>query len=150
METPAPIRTKVKWTEEHSRGSFEDMTDTYATEACEGFVIGYVSYPGSVVVYVTQGTMAEYTLVRSLDELEFDMDDPVTRFILGKKPPVVFLTYKNADMTTGDGPMIPDRCFAFRAEAVAYIDSQPGVQGRRAKWSEYKFGDWEIRELSVE
>jgi hypothetical protein len=33
---------------------------------------------------------------------------------------------------------------------VAYIDSQPGVQGRRAKWSEYKFGDWEIRELSVE
>lgn len=66
-------------------GDFEDMTDTYATEACEGFVVGYVSYPGSVIVYVTQGTMAEYTSVRSLDDLEFDMDDPVTRFILAEK-----------------------------------------------------------------
>lgn len=85
MDTPAPIRTKVRWTEDHMRGSFEDLTDTYATEACEGFVVGYLSYPESVIVYVTQGSMIDFTSVRSLDDLEFDMDDPVTQFILASQ-----------------------------------------------------------------
>lgn len=83
MDIPAPIRTKVRWTEEHSRGSFADMTDTYSSESCEGFVVAQCT-PTSVDVFVTQGTMAGYTCVKDLYDLEFDMDDPVTRFILGK------------------------------------------------------------------
>ena len=84
MEAPPPIRTKVRWTEEHMRGSFADMTDTYATEACEGFVALQFSNH-STVVFVTQRTMAGYTCVKNFDELEFDMDDPVTQFILASQ-----------------------------------------------------------------
>jgi len=61
----------------------------------------------------------------------------------------VYLTYRNADMTEGRGPMVPDRCFSERVFAEHYIDVQPGVMGRRCRWSQEKFGDWEVREIEV-
>ena len=30
------------------------------------------------------------------------------------------------------------------------IDKQPGVMGRRFKWSEIDFGDWKIQEFEVD
>jgi len=62
----------------------------------------------------------------------------------------VYLTFKNADMTEGRGPMLPDRCFLKRTDAERYIDSMPGVMGMRAKWSKQKYGDWAIQEIIVE
>lgn len=61
----------------------------------------------------------------------------------------VYMTYKNCDEVEGRGPMIPDKCFKSRADAVFYIDAQPGVMGLRKKWSADKHGDWQIREVEV-
>jgi len=61
----------------------------------------------------------------------------------------IFVAFKNSDMTEGRGPMIIDEMFMEREDAVNYIDSKPGVMGRRAKWSEEKYGDWMIKELYV-
>ena len=57
----------------------------------------------------------------------------------------VFCVMRNADFTEGRGPMRLDRIFLNRDDAVDYMDSQPGVMGRRAKWSEEKVGgDWRL------
>lgn len=61
----------------------------------------------------------------------------------------VYLARRNADMTEGRGPMLIDLCFLHRDDAVKYIDNQSGVMGRRFKWSEQKYGDWDIVELDV-
>lgn len=61
----------------------------------------------------------------------------------------VYAAYKNSDMTEGRGPMIMDRVFSKLNDANQYIDNKPGVMGRTSKWSTEKFGDWEVRVLSV-
>lgn len=51
--------------------------------------------------------------------------------------------------------MIPDLVFLHREHAEAYIDAQPGVMGRRAKWSErpqvggVPLCDWLIKLVDV-
>lgn len=62
---------------------------------------------------------------------------------------VVYLTMRNADRTEGRGPMVNDKCFLDRKKAEKYIDEQPGVMGRRAKWSTQEYGDWEVKEVEV-
>ena len=47
----------------------------------------------------------------------------------------IWQTYRNADETEGRGPMVPDLAFLHKEHAERYIDEQPGVMGRRAKWS---------------
>ncbi len=61
----------------------------------------------------------------------------------------VHIVFRNADTTEGRGPMVLDRVFADKEKANAFIDSQPGVMGRRAKWSTILYGDWEVRTLEV-
>ena len=62
----------------------------------------------------------------------------------------IWQTYRNADETEGRGPMVPDLAFLHKEHAERYIDEQPGVQGRRAKWSRSTYGDWRISPLEVE
>ena len=61
----------------------------------------------------------------------------------------VFLTFRNSDTIEGRGPMVPDLCFVNREHAEAYIDEQPGVQGRKQKWSLMYLGDWYVKEVDV-
>ena len=61
----------------------------------------------------------------------------------------VYVTRRNADINAGSGPMVLDKIFLLKKSAIAYIDSQPGVQGRRAKWSDQKHGDWTYEEVEV-
>ena len=65
------------------------------------------------------------------------------------KPTTVWLTFKNADMTEGRGPMIPDLCFTTKQLADEYIDLQPGCMGRRGKWSTESYGDWQVKPVQV-
>lgn len=60
-----------------------------------------------------------------------------------------YQAYRNSDMTEGRGPMVPDRIFLHKEHANAYIDKQPGVMGRRRKWSTEKYGDWEIKDVEI-
>jgi hypothetical protein len=62
---------------------------------------------------------------------------------------IIYLTYRNADMTEGRGPMVVDKAFLHKEDANNYIDDQPGCMGRRAKWSNAKYGDWEVKEILV-
>ena len=41
--------------------------------------------------------------------------------------------------------MVFDSVWKNKKEAENFIDQQPGVMGRRQKWSQDKYGDWEIR-----
>jgi hypothetical protein len=61
----------------------------------------------------------------------------------------IWQTYRNSDETEGRGPMIPDLTFLHEHDAARYIDNQPGVMGRRAKWSNEKYGDWTMKEVVV-
>ena len=61
----------------------------------------------------------------------------------------VYGAYYNADMTEGRGPMKLKHLFANEQDAKDYIDMQPGVMGRRNKWSEEKYGDWKVEKLMV-
>lgn len=61
----------------------------------------------------------------------------------------VYLTYKNSDTTEGRGPMVLDSIFLHRKDAAEYIDQQPGIMGCMGKWSEEKYGDWQINEMDV-
>jgi hypothetical protein len=61
----------------------------------------------------------------------------------------IYLTYRNADMTEGRGPMVPDLAFTELDLANEYIDEQLGVMGRKVKWSLDKYGDWIVKELEV-
>ena len=59
---------------------------------------------------------------------------------------MVYLTLKRGER---GGPMVMDKCFLNNDHAVEYIDSQPGIDGVRKKWSEEKWGDWQIKEIEV-
>lgn len=61
----------------------------------------------------------------------------------------VYLTLENVDTTGGCGPIINRYCFITRELAAEYIDSKPGIMGRRLKWSEGKYLDWDIKEIEV-
>lgn len=61
----------------------------------------------------------------------------------------VYVTRYNFDMTEGRGPMVNDKCFLHKKDAENYIDNQCGVMGIRRKWSEDKYGDWDVIELDV-
>lgn len=61
----------------------------------------------------------------------------------------IYQTMRNSDMTEGRGPMVADLAFTEREYAEDYIDSKPGVMGRRMKWSEQDYGDWTIKEVEV-
>jgi hypothetical protein len=61
----------------------------------------------------------------------------------------IYMTQRNMDMTEGRGPMMNDKAFLHREHAAAYIDTKAGVMGRKAKWSEEKYGDWRIEEMEV-
>jgi len=63
----------------------------------------------------------------------------------------IFMAFRNVDMNEGNGPLVPDLAFEDKRDAEAYIDSQPGVQGRRFKWSTLPHGghDWEVHEIDV-
>lgn len=63
----------------------------------------------------------------------------------------VYITRRNADMTEGRGPMIMDKVFDTYEKAEIYINSQPGVMGRKGNWTSGKDGsDWDIKEATVE
>lgn len=62
---------------------------------------------------------------------------------------LIFQAYKNADMTEGRGPMVPDIAFSSKQDAIDYIDRQSGIMGRKAKWSQEKYGDWVVKEITV-
>ena len=58
---------------------------------------------------------------------------------------VAYVAFKNADGTEGRGPMVPVKGFDNKQAADDYIDAQPGVMGRREKWSAQAYGDWQVR-----
>lgn len=62
---------------------------------------------------------------------------------------VVYTVYRNSDMTEGRGPMVLDCAFTKEKYANEYIDTKCGVMGRKAKWSEEQYGDWEVRPITV-
>lgn len=62
---------------------------------------------------------------------------------------LVYGAYKNADMTEGRGPMVLDKTFSLKEDCDNYIDKQSGVMGRKGKWSEAKYGDWETKAINV-
>jgi hypothetical protein len=61
----------------------------------------------------------------------------------------IYLVFRNSDMTEGRGPMIFDSAFLSKKKAEEYVDEKPGVMGRKMKWSERKYGDWEIRTVQT-
>lgn len=61
----------------------------------------------------------------------------------------IYLVKKNSDTTEGRGPMVIDCAFTKENDAKTYIDDKPGVMGRKAKWSEEKYGDWQVEPLVV-
>lgn len=62
---------------------------------------------------------------------------------------VIYQTMYNSDMTEGRGPMVAGPAFYHKTHANEYIDAQPGVMGRKVKWSEQEYGDWIVREVHV-
>lgn len=61
----------------------------------------------------------------------------------------IFAAYCESDMVEGRGPKIIDLCFTKEKDAKDYIDEQPGIMGRKMKWSEEKYGDWQVRRIIV-
>ena len=61
----------------------------------------------------------------------------------------IWQSYRNADDIEGRGPMVPDLAFLHKEHAERYIDEQPGVMGRRFKWSQSPYGDWTIKPIEV-
>lgn len=61
----------------------------------------------------------------------------------------IYQTYRNSDDIEGRGPVVPDLAFLHKEHAERYVDEQPGVMGRRKKWSQLKYGDWHIKEIEV-
>jgi hypothetical protein len=63
---------------------------------------------------------------------------------------LIYAAYYNSDMTEGRGPMVLDIAFEDKAVADAYIDSKPGIMGRKEKWSEEGSGkDWMTKPIFV-
>ncbi len=61
----------------------------------------------------------------------------------------IWQTYRKVDVIEGRGPMIPDLAFRHKEHAERYIDEQPGVMGRRSKWSQQKYGDWRMEAIEL-
>lgn len=61
----------------------------------------------------------------------------------------VYLAKRITDLNEGKGGMKIMAAFTTYSAAALYIDYKPGVQGRTAKWSDQKYGDWEIEEFPV-
>ena len=57
----------------------------------------------------------------------------------------VFVVYRISDMTEGKGHMVLDSIWENYCDAVVYMDSKPGVMGRKENWSTEQFGDWKIK-----
>ena len=67
-----------------------------------------------------------------------------------EKPKFVYLISCNADMTEGRGPMhFTGEAYYGKQLAMDIIDQRPGVMGRKSKWSQEKWGDWQVREVEV-
>lgn len=62
----------------------------------------------------------------------------------------VYIVKRNADTNEGRGPMVVDSIWTDDHDEVAkYIDSKPGVQGRRMKWSRESHGDWTMTRVEL-
>jgi len=64
----------------------------------------------------------------------------------------VYLSRYIADMTEGRGPMVNDRCFLRKPDALTYINSKEGVMGRKPPltgWQSSLGSDWDVKELYV-
>jgi hypothetical protein len=61
----------------------------------------------------------------------------------------IYQTYRNSDEIEGRGTMVSDLAFLHKEHAARYIDDQPGIMGRKGKWSQMEYGDWEIIEVNV-
>jgi hypothetical protein len=63
---------------------------------------------------------------------------------------IVYIPFYNSDMTEGRGPMLPKPFgFVSRSQATEYIDSQPGIMGRKGPWSNSTGGDWEVKDFKI-
>lgn len=61
-----------------------------------------------------------------------------------------YQTRRISDMTEGRGHMINDLAFTKWQDAADYINSQPGVMGRRRTWTDETWGcDWDILTIDV-
>lgn len=61
-----------------------------------------------------------------------------------------YQTRRQSDMTEGRGHMVNDLAFVNYQDAADYINSKPGVMGRRVKWTDAKYeGDWDIQPVNV-
>lgn len=65
------------------------------------------------------------------------------------KSPIIYCVFRNSDFTEGRGPMVLDSIWNNYEEAAKYIDNQPGIQGKKAKWSQSLYGDWEIKKMPI-
>jgi len=61
----------------------------------------------------------------------------------------VYGAYRNSDLTEGKGRLILIKVFESRTMAELFINDQPGIMGRRAKWTEGKCQDWQVKEIEV-
>lgn len=61
----------------------------------------------------------------------------------------VFCVFRQENMTDGGGKMVLDSIWSNYQLACDFADIQPGVMGRTAKWSQEKWGDWEVKEVNV-
>ena len=106
-------------------------------------------------VYSHPGTTLQATLAHQGNPLtsEFGNIIPYLKHLIVNGSPkertYVYMTRREYDMTEGRGGMVNDLCFSTYELAAEYIDEQPGVMGRRAKWSTEKYGDWEIQKIEV-
>lgn len=63
---------------------------------------------------------------------------------------LVYIVFCNSDTIEGRGPMVIDEVFLHKQDAIDYMDQQPGIMGRKAKWSEQKYGDWAVKAWDVQ
>lgn len=54
----------------------------------------------------------------------------------------IYILMCQTDMTEGRGPYAVHSVWGDRKEAEKYMDSMPGVMGRKVQWSKEKCGDW--------
>ena len=106
-------------------------------------------------VYSHPGTTLQASLSHKGNPITEDFGNiiPYLKHLIANGSPkertYVYMTRRNYDMTEGRGGMVNDLCFSTYELAAEYIDEQPGIMGRRAKWSTEKHGDWEIQTIEV-
>lgn len=64
-------------------------------------------------------------------------------------PKQVYVVMRNSEMTEGRGPMVFHSLWSTKEVADHFIDEQPGVMGRKQKWSQQKYGDWTVTPMPV-